>query len=284
MFMISSVLFMSCDDDTENLLSTLTLSFSGLSDLGSSEVYEGWIIVDGSPVSTGIFTVDGNGDLSKSNFNVATDDLEAATMFVLSIEPANDTDPAPSDLKVLSGAFSGSSASLDLGIIADFSGIAGKYILATPTSMDDTDENSGIWFLDLATGSPTLGLTLPDLSSNDNWIYEGWAVFPGASGPISTGTFENANGFDSNMAGPYKGMNGDGPAFPGDDFVTGSNSGVTFPSDLAGGMVVISVEPQIDNSPAPFLVKPLVGQVGAGATDHVTYTMGTNLITGMATR
>ena len=60
--------------------------------------------------------------------------------FVLSIEPASDPDPAPSDIKILKGDFAGNSAALDMSIIADFSSIAGRYIL-TPeiyTALEQT--------------------------------------------------------------------------------------------------------------------------------------------------
>ena len=38
----------------------------------------------------------------------------------------------------------------------DFSGAAETYILATPTDGDDNNENSGIWFLDLSSGTPAV--------------------------------------------------------------------------------------------------------------------------------
>ena len=47
----------------------------------------------------------------------------------------------------------------------DFTGATGSYILATPTNGADTDENSGIWFLSLASGNPAEGLDLPILST-----------------------------------------------------------------------------------------------------------------------
>ena len=41
--------------------------------------------MDGNPVSTGTFTVDGSGNLSESSFEVERANLEAATAFVLSM-------------------------------------------------------------------------------------------------------------------------------------------------------------------------------------------------------
>ncbi len=277
------MIFTSCDDDEISNLVNLVLAFNGLEDLGSEEVYEGWIIVDGSPVSTGTFTNPAGG-----TFQVDEEQLDSATAFVLSIEPADDSDPAPSNIKILQGDFSGNQAALNTNnVIANFSSIAGKYILATPTSEDTTDEKSGVWWLDNSGSSPVAGLTLPDLSGVSDWTYEGWVIFSGGDGsPISTGTFDNPGIADDNAAtSPYKGSNGNGPNYPGEDFVTGSANGITFPSDLSGGKVVISVEPVPDNSTAPFLLKPLVGSVDAAVVAHEVQTMGTvNSLTGTATR
>jgi hypothetical protein len=54
-------------------------------------------------------------------------------------------------------------------------------------------------------------------------------------------------------------------------------AGLTFPTDLSEGVVVISIEPSPDNSPMPFAFKPLVGQVPANAEDHKTYDMMDNV-------
>ncbi len=54
--------------------------------------------------------------------------------------------------------------------------------------------------------------------------------------------------------------------------------GLSFPTDLACATAVISIEPEPDDSPAaPFTLKPLVSMIAADATDHVTYSIPTNL-------
>ena len=85
----------------------LGLSFNGLQRLGSDFVYEGWILVDGSPVSTGTFRVRADGSLSQRDFPVDEAALSSATKFILSIEPSPDSDPAPSGTKYLAGDFAG---------------------------------------------------------------------------------------------------------------------------------------------------------------------------------
>ena len=129
------------------------------------------------------------------------------------------------------------------------------------------------------------GLNLPELTPG--WKYEGWVVLNGT--PVSTGTFTSVDGADDNAAtSPFKGTTNDGPPYPGEDFVQNAPSGLSFPTDLAGTTVVISIEPSPDNSTAPFLLKPLVAPVDAAAADHTPYSMNNNAVatnpTGTATK
>ena len=86
-----------CGDDTTTAptTSTMKLNLTGLEDLGANAQYEGWVMVNGQPKSTGVFTVDATGKLSKTEFMVASGDLTAATAFVLTIEPKPDTTTWP---------------------------------------------------------------------------------------------------------------------------------------------------------------------------------------------
>ena len=260
----------SCDKNNDGMANTseLTLNLSGLDALGDDFVYEGWIIVNGSPVSTGTFS----SVAFPQSFTVDADELANATKFVLSIEPAVDSDPAPADTKILAGDFSGDLANVSSnGIVADFSASSGKYILATPTNGSDNDELSGVWFLDITSGTPAVGLDLPVLPNG--WKYEGWSVIDGI--PVSSGTFTDVDDFDDNATTTtFKGDLGDGPAFPGEDYLQNAPSGLTFPTDLRGATIVISVEPYPDNSSAPFTLKPIAHLVPSDAADHVTIAMG----------
>jgi len=282
--LLLGVLITSCssDDDNGTSLASLTLNLTGLEDLGNDFVYEGWLIVNGSPVSTGV--------LPNVNFpqtvEVSNSDLLDATTFVLSIEPAVDPDPAPAATKILAGDFSGDTANVNsLGIVGDFSSSEGTYILATPTDGgSDTNEESGVWFLDNSSGNPIAGLDLPTLT--DGWKYEGWAVIGGI--PVSTGTFTSIMGFDDNASTTvFKGDFGDGPAFPGEDFLQNAPVGMTFPTDLKGATIVVSVEPSPDNSAGPFTLKPLAHEVPVDAMNHTIINMGAgpvSSISGSVTR
>ncbi len=282
-----AITFTACKDDDDPQTSTteaLNLNLTGLTDLGNDYAYEGWIMVDGTPVTTGVFTVDANGTPSKTSFDIDATQLEKSTAFILTIEPSPDSDPNPSDVHILAGDFSGTNATLSVDHGAalgnDFTTATGTYILATPTDGMNNNEKSGVWFLDPATG-PGPGLNLPTLPAG--WKYEGWAVINGT--PVSTGTFTSPSGVDDSDL--FSGTMG-GPAYPGEDFVQNAPTGLSFPTDLAGTTVVISIEPSPDNSTAPFLLKPLVAPVDAAAADHTPYSMNNNAVatnpTGTATK
>jgi len=244
-------------------------------------VYEGWIIVNGAPVSTGTFTSVAVGQ----TFSVDAAQLASAERFVLSIEPAGETGAAaaePSETKLVVGDFSGDTAQISIGTVADFNAVtpAGTFFLRAPTDEADGAPNngndeSGIWF-----GTPGMppspALTLPTLQPG--WKYEGWVVVDGV-GPLSTGTFTTFDAIDDNAgaATSFSGTERVGPPIPGEDFFNNAPDGFTFPLDIRGRNVVVSVEPFPDDSPAPFLLKPLTGTAGndtAPATYPLTFSTG----------
>lgn len=292
LFVASLALAAACSKDATGPQANrmLVLSFSGLEPLTNGYHYEGWAIVAGQPRTTGKFNVASNGTLvtvagapiAGGEFNTGID-LSGATTIVITIEPAGDVDAIPTTTRYFAGAVTSRAASLTVAapqaLNSSFADAVGRYVLATPTDGNGNNENSGVWFLSLASGSPTVGLTLPTLPAG--WAYEGWAVINDK--PITTGRFTSGSGAD--QSAPFSGTQG-APPFPGEDFLVRAPSGFTFPTNLAGGKVVISVEPQPDDSPAPFTLKPLLGPISASAVDHVTYNMNLNIVgfpTGIAT-
>ncbi len=235
------------------------LQFDGLPELGDASVYEGWAIIDGEPVSTGRFTVDADGTQFDDDGNEVDHfavDATTASAFVLTLEPTVDDDPAPSDIHLLGGDVVDGTARLTIdhptAIGTGFETAAGSVEVVVPTAPDNGIDTAGIWFFKDGAGS----LTLPELPVG--WVYEGWAVFDGI--PVSTGRFT-----DPNMADDFNGFSGDGdgPATPGEDFIRNAPEGLEFPRSAAGATVVVSVEPVEDDSPAPFVLKPLVGELPA---------------------
>ena len=249
----------------------LALEFAGLEPLGDAAVYEGWVIVDGAPVSTGRFNLDADGSIvaeDGGDHQFVLPEGTDATAVVISIEPTVDPDPAPAPTKVLGGDIVDGVAELTIAHPAalgtDFADASGLYILGTPTDGDGNNELSGVWFIDLPLAA---GLDLPELP--EGWHYEGWAVIDGQ--PITTGRFTSASGADD-----FDGFSGDqgGPPYPGEDFIVNAPDGVTFPTDLTDATIVISVEPDPDDSPAPFAIKPLVSEVPDGIADHTVQSLG----------
>ena len=283
---LSLSLMSSCKskDDPTPSDATLKVSITGLSNLGDKAVYENWIMVDGSPKTAGVFSVDADGKMSTTEFKVNKANLDKATRYILTIEPVPDPSPDPSSVRLMAGDFSGSKANLSVNhasaLNTDFSSAKGRYFLATPTDDDASNEKSGIWwFIPPPPGTPSL--TLPTLPSG--WAYEGWVVFDGK--PVSTGTFTVNNKADNaaKFSGPKS-----GPPYPGEDFLKNAPDGLTFPTDLSGKMAVISVEPDPDNDPAPFALKPLVNKIPTNAAAGTVYDMtnqsSTNNPKGTATR
>lgn len=283
---IGTSVFISCNkDDNTPTTSELRVELSGLETLGDDFVYEGWIIVNGNPVSTGRFS----SVTFPQTYTVNSSDLTAATKFVLTIEPTEDPDPTPSDQKLIAGDFSGDTATISTSTapaIGDFSSAAGVAFLRTPTDETGTnngnDEN-GVWF-GTPGAPPTAGLVLPTLTVG--WVYEGWVI--GDVGPISTGTFTEFNSVDS--GNPFSGTQSNaGPPVPGEDFFLNAPTGETFPLNIRGRKVVITIEPNPDNSPlTPFLLKPLILDVSPAAdVAPATHSFAQNLgsfPTGTATR
>ena len=254
---------------------TLELSFAGLPALGDEFVYEGWLITADGPVTSGRFVVTDETDVVRSSID--RDLADASDMFVLTIEPKFGDDPAPSDTHVVAGAFVDGEAVLTLDHPAalgdDFRASTGGFILETPSTAGVAEDfDQGVWFLDPSAG-PGASLELPRLPAG--WAYEGWVV--GTQGPISTGRFVDPAAADSDGAGPTAGPDGS-PPFPGQDFINP-------PMDLTGLTVVLSVEPDPDDSPAPFALKPLAGEVaaaGAGALQSLGNIAADNEISGLA--
>lgn len=249
----------------------LVFASDNLPVLGEGFVYEGWLIGDDGPVAAGRFT-------DPTSFEVYVEGADArATTYVLTIEPEPDADPGPSAVHVLGGAFDGDQAVLGsehpAAVGTDFGDARGGFILETPSTTQADDYDQGIWFLDPSAG-PGPGLVLPTLPAG--WQYEGWVVVDGT--PLSTGRFTVPDGADSDGKGPEAGPEA-APPFPGQDFIHPARM-------LVGATAVISVEPEPDDSPGPFFLKPLVGAVtdaGAGGWQALGSEVSAQRIRGTAT-
>ena len=255
---------------------TLELSFAGLPALGDDFVYEGWLITADGPVTSGRFALAQGQDTIDMKVDTAL--AAASTLFVLTIEPKFGDVPEPSSTHIVAGEFVDGQATLDTAhgaaLGSDFTASMGGFILETPSTANIAEDyGQGVWFLDPA-GGPGPSLDLPELP--DGWVYEGWVV--GADGPLSTGRFADFTQADRDGAGPTSGPDAT-PPFPGQDFIEPA-------IDLTvEHMVVVSVEPEPDDSPLPFALKPLAGKVqdaGPGKLQALGNIASSNRITGLA--
>jgi hypothetical protein len=118
--------------------------------------------------------------------------------------------------------------------------LTGQYSLATPTDNNAlVNERSGLWFGDIIQNVSKLDL--PQLPSG--WIYEGWAVVDNQ--PLTTGKFARGNASD--LFSGFSDAKSNTPQFPGEDFLLDPPvelfTELTFPVDLAGQQVKITIEP-----------------------------------------
>lgn len=192
---------------------TLSLDLAGIQPLSGGFYYEGWVVSGGAEVSLGKFNATADGQLvtpagqtiTGGKFEVPAGLNDVSVVFV-SIEPAGDTDAAPSDTRMLAGSVTEGVASLVVGDAAaignTFEAANGFYILATPTDGHlRSDEKSGIWFrraVDQLEPDPR-GLFIPELP--DGWLYEGWVDIEGI--PVTSGKFWDP--WDIDMSAPYSG-------------------------------------------------------------------------------
>lgn len=240
-------------------------SFTGLPQLGPDFVYENWLVTDGVAATAGRFTVGPTGIPSSTTFPVTPDQVARAEAFIVTIEPAFMDDPAPAPTHILAGDLVDGVADLSIaheGALGhSFEMASGSYFLETPSTANIADDFAqGIWFLDPAVGEPSLDLPMAPMG----WEYEGWVVVGGM--PLSTGRFVDPAAPDFDGGGAGAGPDAT-PPFPGQDFILP-------PYDLTGATVVISIEPQPDDSPAPFALKPLVDMTvedfGPGVLQELT--------------
>lgn len=162
----------------------------------------------------------------------------------------------------------------------DVAAASGQYMLGTPTDGNDTlNERSGVWFGYYSQGTALLQLPTP----KPGWIYEGWAIIDGQ--PLTTGRFRFAagrdlfNGFSDRISAT--------PEVPGEDLLRDPPVAVfpnlNFPADLAGDIIRVSLEPDLDGSDptgqSPFGMTVLENEVPNRAEPHLIYDLknkGTN--------
>lgn len=182
-----------------------------------------------------------------------------------------DTTSAPFSIAFLKGDFKQDRAFVEFNGV-DAAAASGQYILGTPTDGNETlNERSGVWFGYYKQGTPLL--RLPALKAG--WTYEGWAIVDGQ--PLTTGRFQNASARD--LFNGFSDVQTTTPEVPGEDFLRDPPVAVfpnlSFPLDLAGDLVAVSIEPDFDGSDptgqGPFGMTILKAEVPNRAEPHAIY-------------
>ncbi len=275
--------FVGCSDDddtpaapTESTLFEFT--FNQMAELDSA-YYQAWALIDNYAYNLGKFNVNSSGQMLDTTGTVITGNAisfnlptSSITGLGVTIQDIDDDSGEPSDTHFMGGDVSSGTIVLSVehenGVDEEFNNVTGKYILATPTNGADSDETSGIWFIDNTAGISNPGLTLPSFSYG--WQYEGWIRVDGKY--VSTGTFTSMTTADS--SGTYSSSLMAAPGFPGEDFLANAPAGFTFPLDLSGKHTMITMEPNPDPAvgvPSPFVL--LEADIASDAVNLQTYNM-----------
>ncbi len=255
-----------CDGDSGSSAAApkvrMTIDAQNFTPLKEGFTYKAWARVGGVYLSADAFNVTETGQLLTSGSQlrdksfVFEGDITDADLIVISIEGKTGAGEVPSQSIMLAADVTGvtelltTSHSAALG--GSLSSQTGQLTVMTPSDIDTSNEASGIWFLTVSGATMTKGLSLPTL--NEGWVYEGWIETGGAR--YSTGRFSSNTSLDTNL---YSFP--DSPPFPGEDFLINPPTGVTFPLNLDGGKVLITAEPEPDDSIAPSGIVVLTAQL-----------------------
>lgn len=278
LFGLSLLVLTACDyfEHSDTLDSaTIEFNLTGLPAIPDTMAFAVWFENEDTSQTQPVILFSGdaeNGNLSyKSEKPLRM--LQTAQLFWVTIERKSILDSLPPGIpansrKILGGRFSYASCNLGVGEnVFNFDNGSAVFNLLTPTDPSNATPLSGIWFVDSVSQTITAGLDLPQLYGG--WRYEGWVQVNGVL--VSTGRFISPKGVDQ--------FNGYGSTsaplpFPGEDFLTNAPAGLTFPLNLSGAKVYITMEVN-DNRNAGTSAGIILfeGTLPSPAQSGVTYTM-----------
>ncbi|HSL88037.1 MAG TPA: hypothetical protein VK870_01900 [Ignavibacteriaceae bacterium] len=274
-----SLLFLTACDYFENsdTLDSATIEFnlSGLPVIPDTMAFVAWFENEDPAQTDPVILFSGNaanGNLSyKSEKPLRM--LQIAQLFWITVERKSLLDTLPPTIpansrKILGGRFANASCNLGFGEnVFSLDNSSAVFNLLTPTDSLNVTPLSGIWFVDSVSQTITAGLELPELYGG--WRYEGWVEVNGVL--VSTGRFSSPRGVD--QLNEY-GSTLDPLPFPGEDFLANAPAGLTFPLNLSGAKVYITMEIN-DNRNAGTSAGIIIfeGTVPNPAQSGVTYTM-----------
>jgi hypothetical protein len=207
-----------------------------------------WGLADRSQATKlGIFYVDPvNGDIVDEGGNpiasFTSDDVALRKLqgILVTIEVDPQGVEGPTGMQVLSGTFIDRVASLTVPISTGIVSASGNLRVYTPTDGPDTNENSGVWMVDLA-GEPSL--SMPDTTAALQ--YETFIEVRGQN--LNLGRFDLVNTRDDFCRFCASFEEFPQPLRPGDDLLLNAPDGLVFPIDLSGATVRISLEGRVSD-------------------------------------
>lgn len=209
-------------------------------DPATEGVYVLWALTDRSRarrVSDFYISDDGSTtDASGNRIERFTSDefaLRKTISLLITIETNAEVTESPAGMQILSGTFIEGVASLTVPVASSIFNASGTLRVFTPTDGPDTNERSGVWGV-TASGEPSLRLPITTAALQ----YETFIDVGGRSLPV--GRFEAPD--DADDANAYSSTLFAAPERPGEDLLLNAPEGLSFPVDLSGARVSISLE------------------------------------------
>lgn len=264
----------SSTETVEEGLFSVHVSMSNIEPLPGGFHYAGWAEQPGGEmIAVGSFSVGPNGAIVDLEGNrliggkfTVSDDLTNTTDFLVTIESAGSDSEAPSETRLVAGRIEELEATLTIrdAIHESIGTSSGTFIVATPTNGPDSDETSGVWFINITGGQFARGLLIPYPLAG--WSYHGWVDIDGIT--VTTGPIVGANTADAAAphSGPLEGFN-----FPGEDFLVNAPDGLTFPTPVGSASVYVTIEPEPDPDPGASYFVLLRGSVPGSPSDSTNY-------------
>jgi len=264
----------------EDQISAVTISLNGVNDPGSGYWYRAWLVMGSEYQNIGVFSDKDSDPVVLSNAHVNLGYLQKAQGIIITISDTNATVPdfsAPRGPRILGAELTANQSQLSVGneylLDSKFQFSEGYYSIETPTDSTQQDGHSGIWFVKHDSTMVNPGLTLPELTGG--WKYEGWVVAEGET--LSTGAFTSPIGMDE--SGQYSDSTASALSYPGEDFLLNSPAGVSFPLDLSGKEVFITLSPPYPSAGnEPYKLKLFTANVPAQVTAKHSYQMENNIV------
>lgn len=209
-------------------------------DPSTQGIYYLWALLERNRAELmGSFQVDASGEIVDETgapidiFRNSEFSVRKTLRLLVTIEIPGPAPESPSGMQILSGTVIDGVANLTVPISTTITSASGSLRVFTPTDGPGTNETSGFWFIDLE-GAPSL--LLPDTTGA--LVYETFVELGGQTVPV--GRFERADQEDD--ANQFSADVVEAPERPGEDLLVNAPEGLTFPADLSGARVTVSLE------------------------------------------